>query len=139
MLAGVGRWFVSLLALIGALVVCAWFALGIRQSHDLNAATGIVSARAPLTAGQARRATGLLDAAGRLNPDTAVDLARSQLALRQGNAARARAIALGVTRSEPQNIEAWLSYGSASAHDPRAFARALRHLDALAPPVHRGR
>ena len=132
------RWLVSLLVGAAALVVCAWFALGVRQSHDLNVATDIVSARAPLTAGQARQAAGLLNAAGQLNPDRSVDLARSQLALRQGDAARARALALGVANSEPLDIEAWLAYGSASAHDPRAFAVALHHLEQLAPPVHRG-
>ena len=133
------RWLVSLVVGAAALVVCAWFALGIRQSHDLNAATAIVSARAPLSAAQARHAAGLLGAAGQLNPGTSVDLARSELALRRGDGAQARAIALSVTRSEPQNIEAWLAYGTASARDPRAFALALRHLEALAPPVHRGR
>lgn len=138
MLAGMARWLVSLVVCVAALVVCAWFALGIRQSHDLNVATDIVSARGPLTAGQARQAAGLLNAAGQLNPDRSVDLARSQLALRQGDTARARVIALGVVRSEPQNIDAWLAYGSASAHDPRAFALALHHLEQLAPPVHRG-
>ncbi len=138
MLSAMARRLVSALLALGALVMCAWFALGIRQSHDLNVATDIISAPAPLSAGQARRASDLLRQAGELNPDTAVDLARSQLALRRGDSARARAIALSVARSEPQNIEAWLAYGGASAHDPRAFALALRHLEELAPTVHHG-
>lgn len=133
------RWFVSLLVCAVALVVGAWFALGVRQSHDLNIATGIVSAPGRLSPAQARRAAALLDRAGQLNPDTSVGLARSQLALRLGNATLARALAREVTRSEPENIQAWLTYASASAHDPRGFALALRHLDRLAPPVHRGR
>ena len=139
MLAVMVRWLVTLLVCAAALVVGAWFALGIRQSHDLNVATDIVSAPARLSPARARQAAALLHGAGQLNPDTSVALARSALALRQGDSARARTIALSVVRSEPQNIDAWLAYGSASAHDPRAFAVALRHLDALAPPVHHGR
>jgi Tfp pilus assembly protein PilF len=133
------RWLASLLVCAVALVVCAWFALGARQSHDLNVATDIVSAPGSLAPGQARQAAALLDRAGQLNPDTSVDLARSQLALRQGDVARARALARNVTRSEPDNIQAWLTYATASAHDPAGFSLALRHLDQLAPPVHRGR
>lgn len=137
MLGEMARWVASLAVCAAALVVGAWFALGIRQSHDLNVATGIVSASAPLTSAQAQRASNLLHRAGQLNPDRAVDLARSQLALRQGDRAGARALARSVTDSEPQNIDAWLTYATASAHDPRAFALALRHLNALAPAVHR--
>lgn len=129
------RRLAPLLVVVLALVACAWFVLGIRQSHDLNVAEAIISRPRVLTPAQAARAAALLHQATQLNPDAAVDLARSQLALKQGEAARARAIALGVTRSEPENIQAWLAFGSAAAHDPRAFALALRHLNQLAPPV----
>ena len=64
-----------------------------------------------------------------------VDLERSQLAVHEGDLARARAIALAVTRAEPRNIDAWLAYGSASPNDPPAFTFAFRHLQQLAPPV----
>ncbi len=131
------RAVVSVLVVVGALVVGGWFSLGIRQSHDLNVTTDILSGRAPLSAAQAERAAALLHTAGQLNPDAAVDLARSELALRRGDGAQARAIALSVARSEPENIDAWLAYGTASAHDPRAFALALRHLEELAPTVRR--
>jgi predicted Zn-dependent protease len=131
MLAAMPRLLVVLLSL----AACAWFALGIRQAHDVNAATAIIAGHTPLSPGQARRARALLRQAGRLNPDANVELLRAQLALRQGDARRARAIAASVTRSEPQNIQAWLAYGRASAHDPRGFALALRHLNELAPTV----
>jgi hypothetical protein len=133
MLSEMPRFVVSLLVLAAAVAACLWFALGIRQSHDLNVATAIISSPSPVSAVAGRQAGALLRRAGRLNPDASVDLARSALALREGDAARARALALSVTRSEPQNLEAWLAYGSASAHDPQAFALALRHLNALAP------
>jgi hypothetical protein len=121
--------------LVFALAACAWFAISIRQTHDLNAATSLISGSSSITPGPARRAATLLHDAGQLNPDVTVDLERSQLALHQGDHARARAIALAVTRSEPRNIEAWLAYGSASSDDRRAFTSALRHLRELAPPV----
>jgi hypothetical protein len=125
-----------LLGLIAALLVCAWFALGIRQSHDVDVASSLVtSSGGALAPPIARRAGSLLRAAGALNPDTTVALLRSHLALREGDRRRAQAIALAVVREEPQNIEAWVAYGSASAHDPPAFRRALRELERLAPPV----
>ncbi len=137
MLGGMARRLASGLVAAGALVVCAWFALGIRQSHDLNLATDILSARAPLTSAQARQTAALLHQAAVLNPDAAVDLARSELALRRGDRSQARAIARRVTESEPQNIDAWLAFGTASAQDPRGFQLALRHLEQLAPTVRR--
>jgi predicted Zn-dependent protease len=121
-----------------AVIVCAWFALGIRQAHDANRATDILAGASPLTSPQVHEAGSLLHRAGQLNPDRSVDLLRSQLALRQGDAARARAIALGVTRAEPENLDAWLAYGEASTHDRLAFLLALQHLNRLAPPVHHG-
>lgn len=129
------RLLLRILGAAAALIVCAWFVLGIRQSHDINAATAIISGTAPPSPAQARRARSLLDSAAQLNPDRSVDLLRSQLVLREGDPARARALALAVARSEPENIQAWLAYGSASAHDRAAFTRALRRLDELAPPV----
>jgi hypothetical protein len=123
-------------AVVLAVVACVWFAVGIRQAHDTGAATSLLSGSSPLSPAQARRAASLLHDAGQLNPDRTVDLLRSQLALRRGDAARARAIALGVTRSEPQNIQAWIAYGRASSGDRPAFVLALRRLNQLAPPVH---
>lgn len=123
------------LALVFALAACAWFGISIRQTHDLNAATSLIGRSSSLRGAPARHAAALLHAAGQLNPDTMVDLERSQLALHEGSSPRARAIALSVTRTEPRNIDAWLAYGSASSDDRRAFAFALRHLQLLAPPV----
>ncbi|HEX4010314.1 MAG TPA: hypothetical protein VHX62_09915 [Solirubrobacteraceae bacterium] len=121
---------------VAALVVCGWFALGIRQAHDANRASAFMSSASPLTAAQVRETRSLLHSAGQLNPDRSVDLLRSQLALRQGDAAQARAIALSVTRAEPQDLDAWLAYGEASTHDRLGFLLTLQHLNRLAPPVH---
>lgn len=124
----------ALVAIVAVLAV-AWFAVGVRQAHDTDVATNVIDGAAPITPAQARHAAALLHDAAQLNPDTAVDLLRAQLALRLGEPARARAIALSVTRSEPQNLQAWVAYGSAAAHDPAVFAVALRRLNELAPPV----
>ena len=126
------------LGLIIAVVICAWCAVGIRQADDTAAATGIITGSSPLHPAQVRQAQSLLDAAAQLNPDRSVDLLRAQLAQRQGHLAQARAIALGVARSEPQNTNAWLAYGNASAKDRVGFLVAVRHLYTLVPPVHAG-
>jgi hypothetical protein len=120
---------------VAAVMVAAWFALGVRQSHDVDVASDIIGAPGRLPPGAAAHAASLLRSAGQLNPDLSVDLLRSQLALRSGDAAGARAIALSVTRSEPEDIDAWLAYGTASAHYAAGFTLALRHLNQLAPPV----
>ncbi|MGH2857312.1 MAG: hypothetical protein ACRDMJ_07480 [Solirubrobacteraceae bacterium] len=127
---------VRIVSALVALVTCAWFALGIRQAHDSDLAASILSASGHVSPAAARHAGALLHAAAQLNPDRSVDLLRSQLALKAGHPAQAQAIALDVTRAEPQSLDAWLAYGEASSHDPRAFAYALRQLNRLAPPVH---
>jgi hypothetical protein len=123
------------IGLVCALLACAWFAVSIRQTHDLNTATTLIAGSRSISGDAARHAAALLDSAGQLDPDRMVDLERSQLALHEGDPARARAIALSVTRAEPRNIDAWLAYGSASSNDRRAFQSAYRHLQQLAPPV----
>jgi hypothetical protein len=129
--AGVSRALVGILAVLAV----AWFAVGVRQAHDTDVASNIITGAAPISPAQAQHAAALLHDAAQLNPDTAVDLLRSRLALRLREPARARAIALSVTRSEPENLEAWVAYGSAASGDPGVFALALRRLNALAPPV----
>jgi hypothetical protein len=124
------------LVLAVALVACAWFAIGIRQTRDLNDATALIDHSRSLAPAPAHRGASLLHAAAQLNPDRMVDLERAQLALHEGDAPRARAIARAVTRAEPSNIDAWLAYGAASAGDRPAFTFAYRRLERLAPPVH---
>ena len=69
---------------VAAVVVAGWFALGVRQSHDFDVASDIIGSPAPLSARQAAHADSLLHSAKQLNPDLAVDLLQSQLALRWG-------------------------------------------------------
>jgi predicted Zn-dependent protease len=120
-----------------ALAACAWFALGIRQSSDLNHATAIVSGltgQIKLSPAQARSANSLLSSAGVLNPDLQVDVLRARVALLTDDRASAKRILLSVVRREPMNLDAW--YGLAtSATDGATVSRALARLAQLEPKV----
>jgi predicted Zn-dependent protease len=99
-----------------AVAACAWFALGVRQAHDINAATAITS-RSPLPAIQVKHANSLLDDAATLNPDQQVNVLRAELAVDQGRYVRARQILRQVVRREVNNLQAWLVMKSASTGD----------------------
>jgi predicted Zn-dependent protease len=117
-----------------AVLACAWFALGVRQAHDLAAATAIATQSAPVTAAQSADAASLLSAAATLNPDTDVKLVRAQLALRGSDSPLAQRLAGEVTRSEPQNLAAWYELASAAGTDHVIFFRALAKVNQLDPP-----
>jgi hypothetical protein len=122
-----------------AVLACAWFVVGIRQARDVTRATAILSARVPVDAARAARVSTLVRGAKLLSPDPAVDLLSAQLAIRRGDRPRARRIAEGVVRAEPMNVQAWLWLAKASSDSPPTFVRALVHINALEPPVHRKR
>jgi predicted Zn-dependent protease len=123
----IGRVFVLLLAVLA----CAWFVLGIRQAHGIDAATSAISAQTRLSGNAVRRVNSSLDAAATLNPDQEVNVLRARLALAQGDERRARAILRQVTRREPSNLEAWVWYAQASANDPVQFYAAQYVIDRL--------
>ncbi len=118
-----------------ALVVCAWFALGLRQAVATDQATAIISGNSGLSAGDARHASSLLGEAALLNPDSTVDVLRAQLAESRGDDRRAERILLNVLRREPMNITAWYALASvaASAHDFRTTLLAVLHIGHLEP------
>lgn len=119
---------VSLLVL--ALLACAWFVLGIRESREITDAGAIIQSHAKLTAAQAARADSLLDGAARLNPDEQVNILRARTALGRGDHSGAEKILAGVTRREPKNIQAWVWVTKASA-DPRTYFIGLVHIGKL--------
>jgi hypothetical protein len=123
-----------ILAAIAALLVCLWFAIGIRQAIDTDRATAIISSPAALSAGEAAHARSLLNDAGQLNPDRQIDLLRAQLDVRLGHDAKARALALSVANSEPENSQAWLELSHASAGDDTTLRMSYLHLYQLVPP-----
>jgi len=122
-----------------AAIVCAWFAIGIRQAHDTAKASSILSAGAPLNASQAAHVTALLRGAKLLNPDEQVAVLRGELAIRRNDLAAARNILRAVARAEPMNLQAWVWLAKASSNDPSTFLLALLHINQLEPRVKRQR
>jgi predicted Zn-dependent protease len=119
-----------------AVVACAWFVLGIRQAHDLGAATAIVTSRT-ISPQQAARASSLLSSASTLNPDSEVKLVRVAVLFRRGEVAQAVALADEVTREEPRNPIAWQELATVSYHNFAELAKAFREIRELSPPVPR--
>jgi predicted Zn-dependent protease len=122
-------------ALVGALVVCAWFALGIHQAKNTDAAAALVTGTSRLSPSQADHAASLLRSAKTLNPDRQVDVLRAELDLGQGNRAGARRILERVVAAEPQNALAWEWLARASSDDRAEFFIAAIHIRVLVPPL----
>lgn len=123
--------------LVLALVVCAWFALGIRQAHDTSQATAILSAGGGVSSAQAPHVDSLLRAAKTLNPDSQVDLLRGRLAVIENDRPRAVQILEDVVRREPMNLQGWLLLAEASRNVPeirRAVANLVKLDPRLVPP-----
>jgi predicted Zn-dependent protease len=120
-----------------AVAAVAWFALGVRQAHDTDRATAMVTASAPLSPRDARRAQSLLDAAAVLNPDLTIDILRGELAVDQHHDVQAERILESVTKREPLNLQAWaqLAFAAAEAGDRPTLVRAARHVSALHPKL----
>jgi hypothetical protein len=112
-----------------------WFAVGVRQARNLEAASTIVSGHARLTAAQAAAAHSDLDAAAFMNPDKAIAILRGEILVARGHGRAGRRELLAVAREEPQNAQAWVALGTASRHDQRLFLLALGHIRKLVPPV----
>jgi predicted Zn-dependent protease len=117
-----------------AVVLVAWFVLGARQARELGQASAIAQASS-VSAGQARHADQLLDAAATLNPDREVTLTRAAIALDRNNIRRARTLIERVTAAEPENLVAWDLLVQASQGNRRLLARAYLALTRLQPPV----
>lgn len=121
---------VSMLAL--AVVACAWFAVGIRQAHDITRATSIVTGPKLPTPAQARHAQSLLNSAAWLYPGTEVDVLSGRLAIEQGRRVQAQRILRSVTDTEPLNLDGW--YWLAGARPNHKLAEsALGHVILLDP------
>jgi predicted Zn-dependent protease len=118
-----------------AVLLAAWFGLGVRQARDVAQATAIVSGSTPLTAAQARHASDLLHAAAFLNPDRQVDVLRARVDLGRGNEPGARAILKRVVSQERSYLEAWIWLARASVGDLRDFYAAAYRIQQLLGPV----
>jgi Flp pilus assembly protein TadD len=117
--------FARLAVLAVGILACAWFGLGIRQAHEINAAKAIISQKS-LSSAEAKRAAAHLDSADTLNPDREVAVLRGALAVAEGNNPLARRVLLPVIRQEPKNLEAWLAYARATGDEPQTFLAVRR-------------
>jgi len=124
----------SALAALVALATAAWFALGVRQAVDVSRASSLLSQQA-FGPAQADRAGSLLSSASTLNPDSTVDLLRASLAVRTGQAQRARSILLRLAGREPLNVLVWFEIAQTSSGDPALQRTALSHVAQLHPNV----
>jgi hypothetical protein len=123
------------LAALFAIVVCAWFALGVRQAREVDHATTLISAGSHISPRDAARAASLLHSAGQLNPDRQVDVLRAQLADARGDRPAAERILRGVVSAEPMNALAWVQLARSATSGP-TLRLAFRRLAVLVPSVH---
>ena len=123
-------------AIAGALVVAAWFGLGVRQASNTKAATAILTTDRTPPVAQLRRAAAQIDRAATLNPDRAVDLLRARLDIARGNQAAARLRYEAVVQEQPDDIDAWTQLAFLTARSDRAaFTRAVAQIRRLSPTV----
>jgi thioredoxin-like negative regulator of GroEL len=121
-----------------SLLACVWFSIAIRQAHDTARASAIVSDGAPTGARQEREVSSLVDAARLLNPDKEIDVLLGEAEIEHGDYLRARHVLEAVTRSEPENIEAWLWLAHSATNDRSLLFIALLHVRQLDPPISPG-
>jgi hypothetical protein len=123
---------VQITAVVAALIVTAWFVVGVRQAHDLSSAQSLVSRSAHVSSSTAAHVRSLLSSAAFLNPDTEVNVLRGRLALLQHDHARALDIFEGVVREEPLNLTAWVATAQAALNfDHRELVVAARNIGRL--------
>jgi predicted Zn-dependent protease len=97
-----------------ALMLCAWFVIGIRQANGVSTATDVVAAGRGAPAHQVASAAAALRSAEFLNPDQNVNILRGRLAIARGQLRQAQQILAQVTRREPLNLEAWIWFTGAN-------------------------
>jgi hypothetical protein len=123
----------ALLALL-SIAVCAWFALGIRQAHDVDRATTLLSAGSRIDSRGGTQIASLLHSAQWLNPDRQVDMLRAQLDDERGARAAAERILRGVVAAEPMNAQAWALVAQ-SASNGATLRLAFGQIERLVPTV----
>jgi hypothetical protein len=122
--------------IVAALAACAWFALGIRSSHDADRVSALLSSASSIPAFQARADYSTLDDAEVLNPDQSLELLRSEVALHSGQHSYALAVATRIVAREPSNPNGWLALEVVSDKFAPALNRlAQLKLAQLVPPT----
>jgi hypothetical protein len=117
---------------VAAVVICAWFVLGARQAHEIDAASQLLANHA----GDASRATPELKSAAFLYPGNDVRILQAQLDLKRRRYAAARRLIAKAIAKEPEDLNAWIAALDLAVDDPaventnRVFAH-LRMLDPI--------
>jgi predicted Zn-dependent protease len=124
---------VRIASAVTALVVAAWFALGVRETHELNTVTSLLAGQPRLTASQAKHADDLLHSAGTLNPDRQEDLLRGEVAFAAGNVAATQRIVLHIAHQEPDNIAVWGELARVAGSNHRLILLAFTNVARLSP------
>jgi hypothetical protein len=117
-----------------AIVVCLWFALGVRQAVDGTRATAALARAQHVDRATATRIAAQLDPAAVLNPDQTVSILRAQLQVERGRREAGLKLLGRVIRAEPMNLEAWRAI-AADATDPQTLREAFVGIGRLVPPV----
>jgi predicted Zn-dependent protease len=125
-----------LIGLLVAIVVTAWFALGIHQTHEVAHATSAIQASRTLTVTKARAIDSWLGSARTLNPDSELDILRARAAIEVGRVRLAQRILERVVRAEPYNLEGWIWLAGAALGNPPVAHRAVAQIDKLDPDAH---
>jgi predicted Zn-dependent protease len=124
------------LVLVLAILAIGWFAVAIRQTRNLEHAASVVNAASSLTPKQAAHVDSMLDNASWLYPGKTADILRGQVALLENQAYRAVRILTQVTRSEPNNLQAWVALAQAAiVHRGPVLDLAARRIASLDPGV----
>jgi hypothetical protein len=119
-----------------AIAACAWFALGIRSSHDADKVNSMIGHATSITMAQARADDQALNDAELLDPDQSLEELRAEVALHAGDHAAALAIAKQVVSRESQNPYDWLLLKVLSTRINPALNRlAQLRVTQLVPPV----
>ncbi len=108
-----------------AVVVCAWFALGARQAHEIDTAS---------TTPDVARAASALTSAKFLYPGNDVRILQAQLDLKRRRYGDARRLLAKMIAAEPQNIFVWsvaldLAIDAPSTENAQMVTAHLRMLD----------
>jgi predicted Zn-dependent protease len=122
-----------------AVAACAWFALAIRSSHEVDRVSSELALAAKITPAQAHSYDQALDQAATLDPDQTIETNRAEVALHAGNPGAALVIAQRVVKREPDNPYAWLLVRVLAARGhPALFRLAQLRIAQLVPPVSAG-
>jgi hypothetical protein len=118
-----------------AVLAVAWFAIGARQAHLVDAATSLLDNEAGQHAGTTRQTESLLRSADLLNPGTEVTLLRAHLAMEQHAWPRAARLVHDATTTEPGNLDVWISALDLAIAHPSSIdlSTLLAHLRTLDP------